>query len=212
MLSYVIAVLGITGVIVAWAFVQSAWRRAFLDGTGAVTILSGLVYPLDVVVDPLAGKLYLRSGASPAIERMNLDGTNRTTLVTNAGNLALDIERQHLYYAYQQGIWRINTNGSSPVEVVSGITSGTVQGISLDTQAELIYWSEGITNAIRRAGFDGQNVVTIANTADDSGHPGSANPFGALIDPQLKKPQFRGREVFRCHIVSGGWHDRILLM
>ena len=38
-------------------------RRAFLDGTGAVTILSGLVYPRDVVVDPLAGKLYLRSGS-----------------------------------------------------------------------------------------------------------------------------------------------------
>jgi len=41
MLSYVIAVLGITGVIVAWAFVQSAWRRAFLDGDSDPDVLAG---------------------------------------------------------------------------------------------------------------------------------------------------------------------------
>jgi hypothetical protein len=41
MLSYVIAVVGITAVIVGWTFVQSAWRRAFLDADSDPDVLAG---------------------------------------------------------------------------------------------------------------------------------------------------------------------------
>ena len=67
----------------------------------------------------------MRSGASPNIELMNLDGSNRTTLVPGAsgsGGLALDAKRLH-FTTDSTGIWLIGTNGSSPVEVVGGITS-----------------------------------------------------------------------------------------
>src|SRR5215831_17607479 len=57
-------------------------RRANLDGSGQVTLVSGLVGPIGPTLDLAGGQMYWADTGAGTIRRANLDGSGQTTLVS----------------------------------------------------------------------------------------------------------------------------------
>lgn len=94
------------------------------DGSGQTNIVTGCRIPDGVAVDVEAGHIYWTNMGVPSandgsIERVDLDGSNRTTIVTPGGTytpkqLQLDPVRHQLYWGDREGmrVMRCNLDGS----------------------------------------------------------------------------------------------------
>ena len=86
----------------------NAIRRVNTDGTGLVSLVTtGLDSPVNVQLDLIHGKMYwvdfgnVTVSNSGRIERSNLDGSDRETLISNLPlpeDIALDVLAGHLYW------------------------------------------------------------------------------------------------------------------
>ena len=107
-------------------------RRVNLDGTGLVDLVTtGLDNPVNVQLDPINGKMYWvdfgNSSVSNSgrIERANLDGSNRQTLISNLPlpeDIALDVLAGQMYWTdgIADQILRANLDGTNVQVAVSG--------------------------------------------------------------------------------------------
>ncbi|XP_062280416.1 very low-density lipoprotein receptor-like [Scomber scombrus] len=128
-----------------------------LDGSAQRQLLTGLDKPSAVAVDPLQGLLFwAECGSSPKIERVSLDGRNRTALVTSSIRhpvaLTLDMPRQLLYWVDQgmRSISRINLEGRHRKVVVE--SNGYLdRPFGLAVFEGYVYWSDEVTRSICRA-------------------------------------------------------------
>ena len=188
-------------------------RRANLDGTN-VRILGtgGLIQ--DMTLDLVNQKLYLTRwvGGSGRVERSNLDGTARETLVSGIGNgslsgpvgIGVDAAGGKVYWGYfdflsgQGKVQRANLDGTN-IENVVPLTSNGVDALILDLPNHKIYWTILDFNvkfgAIQRADLDGSNIEQLPLTGIFPGGiailrvpcPGDMNCDGRLdgadIDP-----------------------------
>ena len=87
-------------------------------------------------------------------------------LLINPGFLALDVQREKIYWINQMldDIQRANLNGSDVEDLVTWAFS---DALTLDRNRGKIYWTDYSMNAIRRANLDGSNVETVVTTMDD---------------------------------------------
>ncbi|MFD3707545.1 hypothetical protein ACFWUP_30790 [Nocardia sp. NPDC058658] len=143
-----------------------------LDGKQVRTVVDGLDRcPDGVVVDKLRGHIYWTNmgtpdarpapGAEPgffsrngSIERVDLDGGNRTTIVavgafTTGKQLAIDTEGGRLYWCDREGmqVLTCDLNGDDlHALVVTGDDATVVRdwcvGICLDLDRRLLYWTQ----------------------------------------------------------------------
>jgi sugar lactone lactonase YvrE len=148
-------------------------QRANLDGSGKVTLLSGLDVPIGPTLDLAGGQMYWADTGAGAIRRANLDGSGQTTLVSglppsdsnpSAMPPALDLARGQMYWTdgtyYGPGVLRrANLDGSEQTILVTGLRSG--RGVALDLAGGQMYWSELAAGRIRRANLDGSGVTTL---------------------------------------------------
>ncbi|GAD83069.1 hypothetical protein FEK33_01950 [Nocardia asteroides NBRC 15531] len=143
-----------------------------LDGRSVRTVVDGLDrFPDGVVVDQLRGHIYWTNmgepdpGADPdtepefftpngSIERVDLDGGNRTTIVapgafTTGKQLTADFEAGRLYWCDREGMavltCDLHGNDLHPI-VVTGRDPREVRdwcvGICVDMDRRLVYWSQ----------------------------------------------------------------------
>jgi sugar lactone lactonase YvrE len=149
-------------------------RRANLDGSGQVTLLSRLAVPIGPTLDLAGGQMYWADTGAGAIRRANLDGSGQTTLVSglppadsngpSAMPPALDLARGQMYWTdgtlYGPGVLRrANLDGSEQTILVTGLGNG--RGVALDLAGGQMYWSEFTAGRIRRANLDGSGVTTL---------------------------------------------------
>lgn len=143
-----------------------------LDGSEVRTLVSGLDQTPDgIVVDQLRGHIYWtnmgrpdpggRPGIEPeffsrngSLERVDLDGGNRTTLLapgsfTTGKQLTADFEAGRLYWCDREGmsVLTCDLNGDDLRPLVVAGTDAQLQtnwcvGICLDTDRRLVYWSQ----------------------------------------------------------------------
>jgi Domain of unknown function (DUF5050) len=153
--------------------------RANLDGSGQVTILSGLGRPIGPTLDLAGGQMYWADNVAGAIIRANLDGSGQTTLVSGLPPAdptpgvhppALDLARGQMYWTdgtnYSPGfLRRANLDGSEETILVTGLSGG--RRISLDLARGQMYWGEGASGRIRRANLDGSGVTTLLQEDTD---------------------------------------------
>ncbi|MUL76017.1 3-hydroxyacyl-CoA dehydrogenase [Mycolicibacterium sp. CBMA 226] len=161
------------------------------DGSDPTTIVSGCRIPDGVAVDVEAGHIYWTNMGIPSaddgsIERVDLDGANRTTIVApgrtyTPKQLQLDPIRRQLYWGDREGmrVMRCNLDGSClEVLVQTGVgdddrrdETNWCVGVSVDHAGGYLYWTQkGHSDAgegrILRAAIDVPANETAANRSD----------------------------------------------
>ncbi|MCX4573579.1 3-hydroxyacyl-CoA dehydrogenase [Streptomyces sp. NBC_01571] len=149
------------------------------DGTDKRIVVSGCRFPDGVAVDAEAGHVYWTNMGSPpvddgSIERVDLDGGNRTTIVPDGGThtpkqLHLEAVGRKLYWGDREGmrVMRCDLDGSNLETLVqTGRTDSDRRdetrwcvGVAVDPDGGHLYWSQkGPSDAglgkILRAGID----------------------------------------------------------
>jgi Low-density lipoprotein receptor repeat class B len=161
------------------------------DGSDQKDLVTGCQHPDGIVVDVEAGHIYWTNMGVPNlndgyIERADLDGRNRKTIVPEGGTftpkqLHLDKKNDKLYWADREGmrVMRCNLDGSEIETLVETGHSDTDRkdatkwcvGIAVDTERGQIYWTQkGPDKAgkgrIFRAGIEIPEGQTAANRTD----------------------------------------------
>src|SRR6185503_7070459 len=160
------------------------------DGSDRKVIATGGRVPDGLVVE--AGHIYWTNMGNPklndgSIERVDLDGQNRKTIVPEGGvftpkQLHLDKKNGKLYWSDREGmrVMRSNLDGSK-IETLVDTSQGDARpgrdakkwcvGITVDLKSGQIYWTQkGPDNAevgkICRASIEIPNGETAANRSD----------------------------------------------
>ena len=131
-------------------------KRANLDGSGQETIVPAIVDPLAIALDVDGNAMYFNDRNfkidAGKIERANLDGANRVTLIElgpathRVRALALDLVNNKIYWSVgccPSKIQRANLLDGSMIEDITEMAYGVVSlGIALDVPDGKVYWSE----------------------------------------------------------------------
>ncbi len=161
------------------------------DGSGKTFLVSGCPVPDGVAVDVQAGHIYWTNMGVPpsndgSIERVDLDGGNRTTLVPSGGTytpkqLHFDTESRKLYWSDREGmrVMRCDLDGSN---VETRVQTGQGDddrrdetnwcvGVAVDHVGGHLYWTQkGPSDAglgrILRAGIDVPAGESAARRSD----------------------------------------------
>ncbi len=178
------------------------------DGSDKKVIATGGRLPDGVAVDVEAGHIYwtnmgVPSHADGSIERVDLDGRNRRTIVPDGATFTpkqLQLDKRHgkLYWCDREGmrVMRANLDGSSIETLVrTGSTEADRHdqtkwcvGIALDLDREQIYWTQkGADNAglgrIFRAGMEIPRGEDASNRSDiEVLYSGLPEPIDLEID------------------------------
>ncbi len=162
------------------------------DGSDRKVIVTGCRYPDGIVVDVVAGHIYWTNMGNPkandgSIERADLDGGNRKTIVPQGGTftpkqLQLEKKSGKLYWCDREGmrLMRANLDGSN-IETLVDTSQGDPRpgpdatkwcvGVAVDVDGGKVYWTQkGADNAgkgrVCRAGIDVPTGQTASNRAD----------------------------------------------
>src|SRR5215831_16423744 len=133
------------------------------DGSDKKVLVSGCRFPDGVVVDVQAGHIYWTNMGVPSkndghIERADIDGQNRKTIVPEGGTftpkqLHLDNRNGKLYWSDREGmrVMRSNLDGSK-IEILVDSSQGDARpghdqrkwcvGITVDPDRGQIYWTQ----------------------------------------------------------------------
>lgn len=161
------------------------------DGSDKTVIVTGCAVPDGVAVDVEAGHIYWTNmGVPPAndgsIERVDLDGSNRTTVVPNGGTytpkqLHLDAVGRKLYWGDREGmrVMRCDLDGSNIETLVQTGQDDEDRrdetrwcvGVAVDHVGGQLYWTQkGPSDAglgkILRAGIDVPAGESAASRSD----------------------------------------------
>jgi hypothetical protein len=162
------------------------------DGSDRKVIVIGCRYPDGIAVDVAAGHIYWTNMGNPkandgSIERADLDGRNRMTIVPQGGTftpkqLQLEKKSEKLYWCDREGmrLMRANLDGSN-IETLVDTSRGDPRpgpdatkwcvGVAVDVDRGNVYWTQkGADNAGRgrmfRAGIEIPTGQTASNRAD----------------------------------------------
>lgn len=190
-----------------------------LDGTNIQTLASGatnFAQPADLQVDPVAGHIYVAdmSTGGMGIQRFNLDGTGKTTIipsVAGAGNigLALDLVDSKIYFTQGSGTSSLdalkvaNLDGTGITTLASDAGNFTQPAdVYLDRTNGHLYISDAVNGGnLLRYDIDGTNRVVVV-----TGISGSLMTGVSLDDPLITLPvhltSFSGRSDEYVHILE----------
>jgi DNA-binding beta-propeller fold protein YncE len=162
------------------------------DGSDRKVIVTECRYPDGIAVDVAAGHIYWTNMGNPkandgSIERADLDGRNRKTIVPQGGTftpkqLQLEKKSGKLYWCDREGmrLMRANLDGSNS-ETLVDTSQGDPRpgpdatkwcvGVAVDLDGGNVYWTQkGADNAGRgrmfRAGIEIPTGQTASNRAD----------------------------------------------
>ena len=162
------------------------------DGPDRQVIVTDCRYPDGIAVDVVAGHIYWTNMGNPtandgSIERADLDGQNRKTIVSRRGTftpkqLQLEKNSGKLYWCDREGmrVMRANLDGSN-IETLVDTSPGDPRpgpdatrwcvGVAIDVDGDQVYWTQkGPDNAgkgrIFRAGIEIPTGQTASGRAD----------------------------------------------
>src|SRR5271155_5810431 len=162
------------------------------DGADRKVIVTECRYPDGIAVDVVAGHIYWTNMGNPtandgSIERADLDGQNRQTIVPQGGTFTpkqLQLERKSgkVYWCDREGmrLMRANLDGSN-IETLVDTSRGDPRpgpdatkwcvGVAIDVDGGKVYWTQkGPDNAgkgrLFRAGIDVPTGQTASDRAD----------------------------------------------
>jgi DNA-binding beta-propeller fold protein YncE len=142
------------------------------------------------------GQLFVLELSGDRIHSMNLDGTDRKTIVTNChlpDGIVVDVEAGHIYWT-NMGVPNLDDGsieradldgGNRRVIVPQGITH-TPKQIHLDKKGGKLYWCDREGMRVMRCNLDGSQVETLveAGRGDVDRRDQNRWPVGITIDPK----------------------------
>ncbi|MEM7200941.1 MAG: hypothetical protein AAF628_11780 [Planctomycetota bacterium] len=142
-------------------------RRTNLDGSGVQAVVTGLMFPQDVAVDAVGGKLYWTD--LDQVQRANLDGTQREVLVSTGGatrGVAIDSAGGKVYWtdSFNNTVQRANLDGTN-VEDLATVGVNAPANLALDVAGGKLYWVEQNDRELLRANLDGTGVEVLDTDA-----------------------------------------------
>jgi DNA-binding beta-propeller fold protein YncE len=183
------------------------------DGSDRKVIVTECRIPDGIVVDVDGGHIYWTNMGVPprndgSIERADLDGRNRTTIVPQGGTftpkqLKIEVKSGKLYWCDREGmrLMRANLDGSN-IETLVDSSRGDSRpgqdatkvcvGVAIDVDGGKVYWTQkGGENAgqgrIFRAGIDIPPGQTPADRRDiELFYDGLPEPIDLEIDPATR--------------------------
>ncbi len=153
-------------------------RASITDGSGQETVYTTATgSPKSVAVDAASGLLYISDvqATTNYIYKSNLDGTNRTALLSSvyANDIAIDAVHGKIYFTEGQTVggdatthyrvcWANLSDGSGMAGIYAS-PLGTPSSIAVDPAGGHIYFSEPdvTVGKIYRANLDGSGVTTL---------------------------------------------------
>ena len=143
-----------------------------------------------MVLEPweaLAGKMYWTDRREQRIQRANLDGSGRETILSGLPDpigIALDVVAGKMYWTDEEAgaIQRANLNGSDVETLLTGLPMP--QFIALDVPASRMYWVD--LGTIQRANLDGSGRETLLS--------GLPSPRGIALDLAAGKMYWGDRD------------------
>jgi hypothetical protein len=141
-------------------------HRANLDGSDDQTLLSNLMLPFAIAIDPDGGKFYW-GDPTQGIRRANLNGSSPQTVVNTTGAVHIDLDRinNKIYWTDGTSIRRANFDGTSAEPVVTGLP--VPRGVAIHSGLSKVYWTQPDSpGGIFRANLNGTNVETVVGDAD----------------------------------------------
>ena len=144
--------------------------RCNLDGsslqTGIVNIDGGGIRA--VAIDETNAKLYFMDVMNNSLYKANLDGTNKSVIITGFYGYALcvDEENSKLYFnaltddETVSALYRANLDGTNPIEIDN--TQSRIYGIAVDNENDKLYWSARDTYEIYSANLNGTGKTVLA--------------------------------------------------
>ncbi len=142
-------------------------------------------------VDPYS-QLYWGTYDTDKIERINLDGTGRENVVTNASGVtnygligfAIDIPNEKVYWFedFNQSIKSANLDGTDVQTIATSV--GWAYSVAVDSKNNKLYWTDYSGDKIVRSDLDGSNAETAINSASGVTNYG---PIGMAVDTENGK-------------------------
>src|SRR5437762_9165930 len=187
-------------------------HSANADGSDRNVILSGARVPDGVVIDVEAGHIYWTNMGVPSmndgsIERADLDGKNRQTIVPQGGTftpkqLQLDRTNRKLYWSDREGmrVMRANLDGSQ-LETLVETGRGDADrrdatkwcvGVSVDPGRRQLYWTQkgpddaGLGRIFRASTDLPKGESPAARTDIEVLYDGLPEPIDLDLDPTTR--------------------------
>jgi len=183
-------------------------QSANADGSGMKDLVTtGLVNPIDISVDAIAGKMYFIDYGIGELQRANLDGSEIEVLIS-AGlsaphGMDLDTVAGKIYWVDPGNgkIQRSNLDGSSIEDLFTSGGSG-MRDITLNAQAGLMYWTDFFAGRIKCANMDGSGMVDLITGLD--------HPWGIALDIAGGKIYFSANDkIQRANLDGSGIEDLV---
>jgi hypothetical protein len=164
-------------------YVSDSFRiqRLELDGGNAQELFTFPTFadPIDLALDHLRGQLYFSDGQNDAIYRMNVAGTDFSTIIppdgmpsniTGIERIKIDLTSDKLYWTDRQSeaslLFRRSNIDGTGVETLFSVTD-RVGEFAVDTPNGMLYWGQSTgfrgQGSIRRANFDGTEFETLVS-------------------------------------------------
>src|SRR5690606_5024253 len=148
----------------------STIRTAELDGSNPRTVVTGVVRPIGIDIDPAAGHIYWAEDGNSVAEagkimRANIDGTEITEILTQRTTpqfLQFNPDNLRLYWAeYTTGLYSSNLDGSDVRHLID-IAAGATAGVALDLTNGYVYLGSS-GGQLYRYEIGGAYPVTLAS-------------------------------------------------
>ena len=143
-------------------------RRANLDGSNVEDVKMMTHFKTDMALDSLKQKIYWVNSSTAQIQRANLDGTNVESIITGytlppeGGGMSIRCENLTC-----QGT--ASPDGGTTIQL-SHEQLNRPYSITIDTNANKIYWSNWHIDIIQRSNLDGTEIEDLDyTTKNDSG-------------------------------------------
>lgn len=164
------------------------------DGVFVRTFVEGATYGM--FYDSANQYLYY-TGTGDSIWRADRDGTNTTQIVSNAGDVVVDLvidqtNNKIIWTDFNNSrIRRSNLDGTNIEDIVTGVS--TPHGMQIDQTSGYIYWSGD--QQIYRANLNGTGQTTIL-TDDDTG----LLPFFTIVGNKVYWSNFINSRIKRANL------------